>query len=119
MIKLDRCKIAENRPKDKFMLSTLKGIETRRKDQFDPLTSNRAESAYNVCEKHLANELGFELHRHLPSSETVWAVCYEIKSKESRKKLMKSFSDIIVHTMTIRWSSKKNSSSEKETALEV
>ncbi|GBM88287.1 hypothetical protein AVEN_107832-1 [Araneus ventricosus] len=114
MVKLDSSKIAENRPKDKLMLGTLKGNEIRRKDQFIFLTSARAEITHNVCERHLTNEPGFEFHRHLHLFETgdlalydwpkqcdrklapmfkgplmivrpVEAVCYENKSRSHKK----------------------------------
>ncbi|GBM59850.1 hypothetical protein AVEN_96268-1 [Araneus ventricosus] len=117
MVKLDRSENAENRPKEKLMVGTLKRNETRRKDQLDLLISARAESAHNVSERHFANEPGFEFHHHLHSFETgdlvlydwpkqcdrkltpmfkgplmivrpVGAVYYVIKSKESGKKLV-------------------------------
>ncbi|GBM35631.1 hypothetical protein AVEN_244519-1 [Araneus ventricosus] len=58
---------AVNRSKVEPMLGNLKGNETLLKNQLDLLISARAETTHNVCERHLANEPGFEFHRHLHS----------------------------------------------------
>ncbi|GBO32795.1 hypothetical protein AVEN_191577-1, partial [Araneus ventricosus] len=71
VVKLDRSEIRENRPEDKLMLGTLLvGNETRREDQLDLPTSARAETANNVCKRHLDNKPAFEFHRYLHSFET-------------------------------------------------
>ncbi|GBM50276.1 hypothetical protein AVEN_228234-1 [Araneus ventricosus] len=85
MVKLDRTKIAENRPKDKLTLGTLKGNDTRRKDKCDLLISARAESAHNVCDRHLANESGFEFHHYFHSFETGDLVLYDWPKQCDRK----------------------------------
>ncbi|GBO02941.1 hypothetical protein AVEN_82182-1 [Araneus ventricosus] len=67
--KLDRCEIRENRTKEKPMLGTLKGYETRREDHLPLLTAEGAESVNNVCESNLANKRGFKFPRRLHSFE--------------------------------------------------
>ncbi|GBN39306.1 hypothetical protein AVEN_54361-2-1, partial [Araneus ventricosus] len=75
--KLDLSEIRENRPKNKLMLRALKGNETSRKDLLDLLISARAETANNVCERHLANEPGFEFHRRIHSFVSGGLVLYD------------------------------------------
>ncbi|GBM21173.1 hypothetical protein AVEN_50905-1 [Araneus ventricosus] len=68
-VKLNSSEIGENLPKDKLTLCTLRRNETHLDDQLDLITSVRAESAHNLCERHLANEQGFEFYRELHSCD--------------------------------------------------
>ncbi|GBM06368.1 hypothetical protein AVEN_121401-1 [Araneus ventricosus] len=129
MVKLDRSKITENRPKDKLMLDTLNEMKLAAKVS-STLELLPEPKAHIMCVKDTwptnrdLNFIATFIHLNLRSRivrlpeqcdrkvmlmfkgqlmivRPVSAVCYEIKSEESQKKLVKSFADIIVHTMTI------------------
>ncbi|GBL73468.1 hypothetical protein AVEN_159466-1 [Araneus ventricosus] len=81
MVKLDSNEIREHRPKDKPMFDTRMACE----DQLDLLTSARAETANNVCERRLPKERGFQFHRHLYSFEPGDLVLYDWPKQCKRK----------------------------------